>query len=116
MKEKILECARRIIDIEFNGRQTWDSCMESARERAITQAEVCWNVFDRHKIVTAEDARFLSIVKLLTDENKLLAIYLVRVTLDFGLAEAKNFVDNIEEKLKNTRNPLQIWRKSKENV
>jgi hypothetical protein len=35
--------AKRIQYIEHGGRHTWESCQESARQRAIAQAKACWD-------------------------------------------------------------------------
>lgn len=58
------------------------------------------------------DGRFWSIIKLLSVENKLLAIYLMRIVTNFGLSEAKEYVENIDTNKEKVLNPLQIWEKS----
>jgi len=36
--------ARAIVDIEFSQRHTYETCMDSARERARRQAEACFDI------------------------------------------------------------------------
>jgi hypothetical protein len=57
------------------------------------------------------DARFWSIIKLLSAENEFLAIYLVKLVTNTGTVEAYEYVTNIDANKANVTNPLQIWEK-----
>ena len=43
-EELIQKMAEKYIDVEFSGRHTWTSCMETARTRAIMCAKALLNI------------------------------------------------------------------------
>lgn len=57
------------------------------------------------------DARFIKIIEVLNDYNSSLAIYLIRLITNKGLAFSKKYISRIEKFKIKMRNPMQYWDK-----
>lgn len=53
------------------------------------------------------DKRFVNTIKILKQENSILAIYLFRLATGLGLAAARRWVDTIDKSSENLRNLLE---------
>lgn len=62
MDDIILRIAKRIQWVEHGGRHTWESCMQSARDRAILQAKATMDEIRRSSQVADYGAEHVSIL------------------------------------------------------